>query len=209
MRTNKYVDYIESGLGIAPNGKQFRKIALGPCLFVLLFGLIPCVVLRGSWLILLFVMLATSFSVTATVFVISFKPLSLVSRLVMQSLIYSNFVIQLLLLEAMFYIITWGADWGLVLLLLVPLLTPFVIGIRNAKQLRKNQVIFKMRPYVYWFSFGWTGILGMLLAKIFLVQMSQKVAMFFVIIGLSVLSCIFSVGLLSYQRLYFFKKYVE
>lgn len=209
MRANKYVDYIESGLGIPPNGKQFRKIALGPCLFVLLFGLTPCMVLGRSWLILLFVMLATSFSITATIFVISFKPLSLVSRLVMQSLIYSNFVMQLLLLESMFYIIAWGADFGLVPLLLVPLLTPFVIGIINAKRLRKNQTISKIRPHAHWFSFAWTGILGMLLAKTFLAQMSQKNAMVFLIFGLTVLSCIFAVGLLSYQRLYFFKKYVE
>ena len=209
MRANRYIDYIESGLGIAPNGKQFRKIALGPCLFVLLFGLIPCVVLRGSWIIILFVMLATSLAITATVFVISFKQLSLISRLVMQSLIYSNFVMQLLMLESMFYLITWGADWGLVPLLLVPLLTPFVLGLQNAKKLRKNQVIFQIRPRIYWFSFGWTGILGIFLAKTFFNQMSNKVAIFFVIIGLSVLSCIFSVGLLSYQRLYFFKKYVE
>ena len=142
MRDNKYINYIESGLGIPPNGREFRKIALGPCLFVLLCGLIPCVVLRGNWLILLSVMLATSFSITTAVFVISFKPLSLVSRLVMQSLIYSNFVMQLLLLEAMFYIITWGIDYGLIPLLLVPLLTPFIIGVTNSKKLSKNQTIF-------------------------------------------------------------------
>lgn len=209
MRENKYVDYIESGLGIHPNGKQFRKIALGPCLFVLLCGLIPCVVLRGNWLILLFVMLATSFSITTTVFVISFKPLSLVSRLVMQSLIYSNFVMQLLLLEAMFYIITWGIDYGLIPLLLVPLLTPFVIGVTNAKKLSKNQAISGKRHHARWYSFSWTGILGMLMAKTFLSQMSQKLAMVFVILAFTVLSCIFAVGLLSYQRLYFFKKYVK
>ena len=209
MRDNKYINYIESGLGIPPHGKQFRKIALGPCLFVLLCGLIPCVVLRGNWLILLSVMLATSFSITTAVFVISFKPLSLVSRLVMQSLIYSNFVMQLLLLEAMFYIITWGIDYGLIPLLLVPLLTPFIIGVTNSKKLSKNQTISGKRHHVRWYSFAWTGILGMLIAKTFLSQMSQKLAMAFVIFAFTVLSCIFAVGLLSYQRLYFLKKYVK
>ena len=209
MRDNKYINYIESGLGIPPNGRQFRKIALGPCLFVLLCGLIPCVVLRGNWLILLSVMLATSFSITTAVFVISFKPLSLVSRLVMQSLIYSNFVMQLLLLEAMFYIITWGIDYSLIPLLLVPLLTPFIIGVTNSKKLSKNQTISGKRHHVRWYSFAWTSILGMLIAKTFLSQMSQKLAMAFVIFAFTVLSCIFAVGLLSYQRLYFFKKYVK
>ena len=209
MRDNKYINYIESGLGIPPDGRQFRKIALGPCLFVLLCGLIPCVVLRGNWLILLSVMLATSFSITTAVFVISFKPLSLVSRLVMQSLIYSNFVMQLLLLEAMFYIITWGIDYGLIPLLLVPLLTPFIIGVTNSKKLSKKQTISGKRHHVRWYSFAWTGILGMLIAKTFLSQMSQKLAMAFVIFAFTVLSCIFAVGLLSYQRLYFFKKYVK
>lgn len=209
MRGNKYIDYIESGLGIPPNGRQFRKIALGPCLFVLLCGLIPCVVLRGNWLILLFVMLATSFSITTTVFVISFKPLSLVSRLVMQSLIYSNFVMQLLLLEAMFYIITWGIDYGLIPLLLIPLLIPFIIGAANARKLSKNQTISGKGQYIRWYSFAWTGVGGMLIAKTFLSQMSQKSAMAFVILAFTILSCIFAVGLLSYQRLYFLKKYVN
>lgn len=209
MQANRYIDYIESGLGIVPNGKQFRKIALGPCLLVLLIGLIPCIVLRGGWIILLFVMLTTSSAITTTIFVISFKQLSIRSRLVMQSLIYSNWVMQLLMLETMFYLITWGADWGLILLLLIPLLTPFVLGLQNAKKLRKNQLTSKIRSRIYWFSFGWTGILGIFIAKIFFNQMSNKVAILFVIIGLSVLSCIFSTGLLSYQRLYFLKKYVE
>lgn len=209
MQANRYVDYIESGLGIAPNGQQFREIALGPCLLVLLIGLIPCVVLRGGWIILLFVMLATSSAITTTVFVISFKQLSIRSRLVMQSLIYSNWVIQLLMLETMFYLITWGADWVLILLLLIPLLTPFVLGLQNAKRLRKNQIISKRRSRIYWFSFGWTGILGIFVSKAFFNEMSNKVAVLFVVIGLSVLSCVFSVGLLSYQRLYFLKKYLE
>ena len=209
MRASQYIDYIESGLGIASNGKQFRKIALAPCLWVLLIGLIPCVVLRGTWIILLFVMLATSLAITAIVFVISFRQLSIRSRLVMQSLIYSNFVMQLLMLETMFYLITWGADWGLILLLLVPILTPFVLGLQNANRLRKNQIISITGSRIYWFSFGWTGILGTFLAKNFFNEMSNKTAMLFIILGLSVLSCIFSVGLLSYQRLYFFKKYVE
>ena len=140
MQANRYIDYIESGLGIVPNGKQFRKIALGPCLLVLLIGLIPCIVLRGGWIILLFVMLTTSSAITTTIFVISFKQLSIRSRLVMQSLIYSNWVMQLLMLETMFYLITWGADWGLILLLLIPLLTPFVLGLQNAKKGEKISV---------------------------------------------------------------------
>lgn len=209
MRANKYVEYIESEPVIAHNGKKYREFALGPCLFVLLCGLIPCLVLRGNWLILLFVMLATSFGIAAAVFVISFKPFSLKYRLVLHSLIYSNFVMQFLFIEAMFYIIAWGADLGLVILLLVPLLIPFAIGIQNAKKLRKNQIISKTRQNIYGFSFAWTGVLGMLIAKTFSVQISQSVAITFVIFCLSVLSCIFSVGLLSYQKLYFLIKYVE
>lgn len=209
MRANKYVEYIESEPVIAHNGKKYREFALGPCLFVLLCGLIPCLVLRGNWLILLFVMLATSFGIATAVFVISFKPFSLKSRLVLHSLIYSNFVMQFLFIEAMFYIIAWGADLGLVLLLLVPLLIPFAIGIQNAKKLRKNQIISKTRQHIYGFSFAWTGVLGMLIAKTFSVQISQSAAITFVIFCLSVLSCIFSVGLLSYQKLYFLIKYVE
>ena len=209
MLTNQYMDYIEAGLGIPPDGKEFRKFALGPCLMVLLVGLIPCVVLGGNWLILLYVMLVTSFSSAIAVFVISFKPLSIVSRLVMQALIYSNCLMQFFLVELLFYLIAWGVDWGLVPIFLVPLLVPFVLGLQNAKILRENQVKSPKKPLKYWLPLGWTGILGVFLAKTFLNEMSNKAAILFVIIMFSIATCFISIGLLSYQRLYFYKKYVK
>lgn len=81
----------------------------------------------------------------------------------------------------------------------------FIIGAANARKLSKNQTISGKGQYIRWYSFAWTGVGGMLIAKTFLSQMSQKSAMAFVILAFTILSCIFAVGLLSYQRLYFLK----
>ena len=209
MNSNQYIKYIESGLGIRPERNQFRKIALGPFLLVLLMGVIPCVVLGGNWMILLIIMLVTSITITIVVFIISLKQLTIRNRLIMQAFIYSNWVLQTLMLQIMFYLITWGADFVLVILCMPPLITPLVLGLLNGKRLRSNSIILQKRSASVIFPFAWGGIIGVLLAKSFFHSSTNKMVMLFVIVSLTVLSCIFSIGLLSYQRLFYLKKYAN
>ena len=207
MGSNQYIKYIEAGLSISPSKRQFRKIALGPFLLVLLMGVIPCVVLGGYWLILLSIMLVTSIAMTLLTFIFSSKSLTTMNQLIIQSLIYSNWFFQIVMLQTMFYLIVYGVNFKLILIYMPPLITPLVLGLRNAKYLRLGYLVPKKRTPSFVLSFAWSGIIGICLAKSFFQQLTNETAMVFVMMSFTFLSCVFSIGLLSYQRIYYLKKH--
>lgn len=209
MRLNQYIEYIETGMEYWNSRKQFRKIALGPLLLVLLMGVVPCIVLKGRWLILMSIMLSSSFSMFFVIFVMSSKPLTIKNRLTMQALIYTNWVIQILLLQTMFYLIVYGVNFLIVLMYIPVLATPIALGLKNAKRLQLRRVPPRKEWICLFLPFGWAGIIGASLAKSFFQQATNEIAIFFVIISLTILACVFSIGLLAYQRIYYLKKYTK
>lgn len=209
MHLNQYIEYIETGMGYWNTQKQFRKIALGPLLLVLLMGVVPCIVLKGGWLILMSIMLLSSFSMIFVIFVMSSKPLTIKNRLTMQALIYTNWVIQILLLQTMFYLIVYGVNFLIVLMYMPVLTTPIVLGLKNARRLQLRRVPPRKEWICLFFPFGWAGIIGASLAKSFFQQAINEIAIFFVIISLTIIACVFSIGLLAYQKIYYLKKYTD
>ncbi len=207
MDANRVMAYVESGLGIRPEPKQFRKIAVGPFLMVMVMGMIPGVVLGGFWLFLALMMIATSLALAVVVFVLSSKKLTVMNGLIMQALNASNYVLQIGLLQTMWYTMSFGFDWVLVLLYLIPILTLLGMGWRNAKALRSNRTFPYKSNMRFVCGFGWTGAVGVCIAKAIFQDISQKTALVIVILGFALLSCVFSIGLLAYQRIFYLKKY--
>lgn len=207
MTSEIVAQYIKSGLGIPAESKQFRKIAVGPLLMAVSFGIGPGVILRNFWLVLLFFMLFSCLALMVAVFVLSKKELTVKNRLVMQAIIYSDWVLQVILIQTMYYIMAYGFGFSLILIWIAPVLTPLLLGIRNARRIRSDRIgRIKSTRNNLLLSFGCTGMVGVSLAKHFFQGATQEQAVCIVMVLLTFLSCLMSIGLLSYQRLFYLNK---
>lgn len=202
--------YINSGLGIRPEPRQFRRAAVGPLLLVLLMGIIPGCVLGKGWLVLSIVMVVSATILFVVILGLSRRNMSVENRLIMQAIIYSNWVSQVILIQVMYYTMAWGVDLTLVLICIMPIVVPLIIGLRNSRSLRYQEkyTARATKNSQAAMFFGWTGVVGACVGKHFFSNVSNSVAIVFVIISLTMMACVFSFGLLAYQRLYYLKKYV-
>ena len=139
----------------------------------------------------------------------SSKPLTIKNKLTMQALIYTNWIVQILLLQTMFYFMVCGANFLIVLMYIPVLATPIALGLKNAKRLHLRCVPPRKEWILPFLPFGWAGIIGASLAKKFFQRATNEIAIFFVIISLTILACVFSIGLLAYQKIYYLKKYTN
>ena len=95
MNIDNITEYIKSGLGIAPEKKQFRMLVSAPFIMILTMGLIPGIVLGGYQLILSIMMMITALIMTIAVFILSNQKFTVKNRLILQILIYSNWILQI------------------------------------------------------------------------------------------------------------------
>lgn len=204
MNLGKIYQYVESGLSIPPIPKQFKQQGIAPFILVMVMGIVPGIVLKGWWLLLSLTMLSVSLLIGCMVLIYSKRALNTINRLKLQGLIYSNWIIQIVLLEIMYYTIAFGFNLLLVFICLIPVLTPCFIGIINDRRLRFDAIPLKTNCR-FLFSFAWTGLAGIGLGKILFQNASQKAAIAFVILSLVFLSSVLSIGLLAYQRILYIK----
>ncbi len=210
MDPNVVSAYIQSGLGIPPVPKQFRKTAIAPFFMVLLIGVYPGAILGSYWLVLSLVMIVSSLAMAVSVFVLSKKELTLHNRLTMQAVSYSNWIIQIVLIQTLYYTTIYGVDLWMALMYLPPIVTPLLVGKRNVRRLQSGKT-YPAPPKNGWVCgivFGFSGILGVRLGKALLSSgTSSQVAVAIALVCFTLISCPMSLGLLSYQRIYLLKKY--
>ena len=199
------VEYIKAGVLFSKTSKQFITLAMGPLILVIVIGLGPGLILKNEFLVLSMIMVVTSVAFLFSVFFCSRGKLNIKKRLILQSLIYLDFVLQFQLLIIVFFIMWKGFGWQLVLICLPTILLPVFIGGRNTN-LIKNGTYSNTTQKSGSITFAWTGVAGALIAKIFFDNITQDLALLIVILSFFVINCFLSIGLLSIHRLYYFYK---
>lgn len=138
MNIDNITEYIKSGLGIAPEKKQFRMLVSAPFIMILTMGLIPGIVLGGYQLILSIMMMITALIMTIAVFILSNQKFTVKNRLILQILIYSNWILQISFLELMYFSIMFPYSVFLYLIYIPPILIPLLLGINATKKIKKD-----------------------------------------------------------------------
>ena len=208
MNCDNTLEYIKSGLGIAPQRKLFRLLSCGPLFMAITMGLFPGVALKGVHLAISIIMLCMCLAVLIIVFIRSNQGLSVKNRLILQSTIYVGYIFELLLLELQWFLFAYSLNVFLVILYVPPILIPVLLGIKAAKKIRKDTP-FRSKEIVHSglrVSGAMAGFAGMAFAATFLRDVSQETVLIIIVVGISIVSSIFSVGLLSVQRLYYWHK---
>lgn len=202
--------YIKNGLGFVPIKKEFRKHSFAPLLTTLLMGVVPGVVLGFPWYLITIVMLCISLFTIFISFLYSQKIMSIKNRLILQLIVIVPWIIQLILIEIMYFSLIFQFNVCLLLLIIPIVLIPVLLGVKNHKEVCSE--------YIYNFkgvnrsrlriSGIIIGILGMNFAALFR-NAEQSVIVIIILICFTIVNSILSVGLLSIQRLYYLNKLAQ
>ena len=208
MNRDNALEYIKSGLGIAPQKRLFRLLSCGPLFMAITMGLFPGVALKGFHLAISVIMICMCLVALIMVFIRSNQELSVKNRLILQSIIYVAYIFELLLLELQWFLFAYPLNVFLFILYVPPILIPVLLGIKAAKKIRKDTP-FRSKEIVHSglrVSGTMAGFAGMTFAAIFLKDLSQDILIIIMLLCIMVVSSIMSFGLLSVQRLYYWHK---
>lgn len=208
MNCDNALEYIKSGLGIAPQRKLFRQIVCGPLFIGLIMGLPLGIVLGGYHLVISIIMVCTCLIALVMVFARTNQEFTITNRLILQSIIYIDYSIELMLLELQLFLFAYSLSFFLFILYVPPILIPVLLGIKAAKKIRKDTP-FRSKEIVHSglrVSGTMAGFAGMAFAAIFLKDLSQDILIIIMLLCIMVVSSIISFGLLSVQRLYYWHK---
>ena len=203
---NSMLQYVSTGSIFGKEKKTYRKNSIAPILLTLMAGTIPGIILKKYWLNMTFALWSISIICILTVFLLSSKEITLKRCLCMDVCIFGTWVLNLSILELMYFTM-WKhfTPWFLFVYLPV-ILVPLFSAISTHKTLKKSGYTARriVRSNVRTIGFL-SGILGMNFAAIFR-NVDQSVAFIVVLLCFSILNAFMSLGLLSLQKLYYIKK---
>ena len=205
MYTDNMIKYIKSGLGFPPERKRFLMQAGIPLILALFVGLIPGIVMKGHWLFISVTMLLVSFVNILLIFHFSKDPLTVRKRLILQTVIFSSDIVQIFLVQCIYFTLQYDTYLWLLVLLVPILVIPLLLGLKGAKMIRKDSEYNAKAMTSSKIRFGGAiaGFIGMNFAAAFFSDVKQNTAIIIVLICFETLSCFLSFGLLSIQRLYY------
>lgn len=208
MNNTMLEEYILAGVSYLKSVKQFTIQGITPFLVVLCTGLFPGIMLGNYWLILSIMMLLTSFVLMVTIIVIARAALTLKKRLIIHILICFNWCFHFLMIETQWFTVAYGFNFMLILLYIPVIIIPVILGYRNAKRIKKGApVSYPVSPSIGVGMGGLaSGVIGIIIGKLFLQNVSNNVAINVVLICFSCVSSLLSIGFLSVQRLYYLQK---
>ena len=206
-----YLDNINKYLSIGSvfneDEKVYRKHSFGPAILTIMAGIFPGATLKSYWGYMSVAMILISLACVLTVFKLSSYALTLKDSFWADAVIFGTWVIDLSILELMYFTIWKGFSWWFLLIYLPTVLIPLFLGIRIHKALKKPDYdpkkVAKSNTKA---SFLFYGILGMNFAAIFR-NVDQSIAFIVVLLGFNILNGFMSLGLLSLQKLYYMKKF--
>ena len=201
-------EYILAGVSYLKSIKQFTIQGITPFLVVLCTGLFPGIMLGDYWLILSIVMLLTSFVLMVTIIIIARTALTLKKRLIIHILIYFNWCFHFLMIETQWFTVSYGFNPVLILLYIPVIIIPVMLGRRNSKRIKKGASVSYPVSQNIGVGMGGlaSGVIGIIIGKLFLQNVSNNVAINVVLICFSCVSSLLSIGFLSVQRLYYLQK---
>lgn len=207
MYLDNVFQYVSTGSIFGDEKKAYKKNSIGPILLTVMLGTVPGIILKGQWMYMTFALWIVSITCLLTVFIILSKGITKTRCLYMDVCIFGAWVLELSILEIMYYTIWRGFDPWILLAYLPTVLVPLFCGIKIYKMLKRTDYNSKKVIQSNIKTIGFlAGILGMNFAAIF-INVDQSAAFMIALLCLSVLNAFMSLGLLSLQKLYYIKKY--
>lgn len=208
MYTENCIEYIKTGLGLAPDRKLHIKISTGPLLWTLMLGLVPGIVLKGAWLVLSMTTLAITVAAFIAVVIISSKEMTVKNRLILQVIESLSFILAFCLVDIMFYAAQHGFNAVIIIIFIPPVLTPVLLGMMMSRKINKDTLFTRkeMRQIKLGAGGIGLGVGSMGLCRVFFKDIDQNTAIIIVLVLTEIINAAMSVGLLSIQRLYYLDK---
>jgi len=208
MYTENCIEYIKTGLGLAPDRKLHIKMSSGPLLMAFTLGLLPGIVLKGAWLVLSTTMLAITVAAFIAVTVISSNGMTVKNRLILQVIINSSFILAFCFVDVMYYAVVYGFKAVVVIIFIPPVITPVLLGIMMSRRINRDATFTRKQMTQSTLKAGGIGlgIASMNFAALAFKGIGQGTAIIIVLVLTAILNVAMSVGLLSIQRLYYLDK---
>lgn len=207
MYLDNIYKYLSIGSAFKEDEKAYRKNSFAPALLTAMAGILPGAILKGYWRYMSVAMILVSLACVVAVFKLSSYALTLKDSFWADTVIFGTWVIDLSILELMYFTIWRGFSPWFLLIYLPVILMPLFWGIKIHKALKKPDYNpKKVAKSNTKHSFFFFGALGIAFAATFR-NVDQSTAFIVVLLCLSILNGFMSLGLLSIQKLYFMKKY--
>lgn len=172
-----------------------------------IIGLIYGLILENYWTYLSLFMLVEFFVAVTIVIALSSRKLTIKRRLVIQLVINLSWILQISLIEIIVFTMTYGWHVCLLLLFLPIVVIPLLLGVRISIMLKKgNYISKKIKTNSLALGGTITGLIGMNFGAVFR-NIEQGMAIILTLLVMLSLNCIFSMGLLYIQKLYYLIKY--
>lgn len=209
MIITNITNYVRAGCEPIPDDKFFRQGILGPCFLTLLGGLYPGLVLKGPYLSIAFWLILINVISTIAVYKMAAYGITHKVCLKLKSVMCLAWVIELSLLEVMYFSLWRGFRISVLLLFTPIVLIPLIMGFvyhKNMKKPAKSSSKGSAGSKIGKIG-GGCGIASYLLAKALFKDVEQSTAIIAVLICITLINSIMSIGLLNIQRLYYMHKY--
>lgn len=202
MNKDNIEKFISYGLNTVQGKKEIRNLSLG-INFIFVIGFIYGIVLGGTSRIIGITMLTVSLLSIVTTYIFSYK-LSLKNRIIINSIISTEMVLNTLLFEFIIYSMLYDLDVFVLFLLIPPVSSFLIYFLIINKELKKDICNFKevSKKRIKIFSML-GGIVGVFIAKSFFSNVQQRTALLLLLIFLMFISTVFSFGLINYVKLHY------
>lgn len=208
MNKDNIEKFISYGLNTVQGKKEIRNLSLG-INFIFVIGFIYGIVLGGTSRIIGITMLIISLFSIVTTYIFSHK-LSLKNRIIINSIISTEMVLNTLLFEFIIYAMLYDLDIFVLFLLIPPVSSFLIYFLIINKELKKDICNFKEVSKKQTKIFAVLGgIVGVFIAKSFFSNVQQRTALLLLLIFLMFISTVFSFGLINYVKLYYLGKDME
>lgn len=200
------VEYVSVG-SVLNDENTNRKHCKGPIILTLLVGTYPGIALKQYWLFMTLAMWIVSIACIWRVYSLSSYKTNLKLSLQMNAWISGALVFDLSILELMYFTMWKGFTPWFLLIYLSIIVIPLLSAIVTHKALKKPDFNTpkKSNTTTGLVTFS-TGLIGVSIAQIFR-NVDQSTAFLVVLICLNIVNFIMSLTLLSFQKLYYIKKY--
>ena len=200
------VEYVSGG-SIINDTDTYRKHCKSPIIMTLFLGTYPGLALKQYWLLMTLAMWIVSIACIWRVYSLSSYKTNLKLSLHMDVWISGAWVFDLSILELMYFTIWKGFTPWFLLIYFPVIFIPVFFAIKIHKRLKMPDYNAQKNVNHAVGAVGFTtGILGFSFARIFR-NVEQSTAFLVVLIGFSILNALMSLGLVSFLKLYYIKKY--
>lgn len=199
--------FVRMGTNVIPTHEKCMKEMLGPALFAGM-GVFFCCLLKGYYLLIaLALVLIVALNMIIT-YKISSCTMTLRRCLMLKSVLYVTYIIVLSLFELIFFLMWKGLHPSVILLYIPIIIIPIWIMWQNYRIMKKETEYTPKSTVVSNIGkMGFTsGIIGANIARIFK-NVEQSTAIIIILIGVTFVNSLMSVGLGFIQKVYWAEKY--